>query len=123
MTRMNRVHRYPPVGKCIYCGSDGAPGQLGLEHIIAESLGGMLLLPASSCGECAKATSAVEGRIAGELFRAIRRQMQFPNEEVRELARRAALQLTDSLAWGSTASSDRRARCCRPYQETRGIAR
>jgi hypothetical protein len=81
MTRMNRVQRYPPVGKCIYCGSDGAPGKLGLEHIIAESLGGMLLLPDASCDECAKATSAVEGRIAGLLFRAIRRQMNFPTKK------------------------------------------
>ncbi len=80
MTRMNWVHRYPPAGKCIYCGSDGASGKLGLEHIIAESLGGMLLLPAASCVECAKATSAVEGRITGQLFCAIRRQMKFPTK-------------------------------------------
>ena len=33
-----------------------------------------------------------------------------PEEARHDLARRAALQLTDSLAWGSTASSDRRAR-------------
>jgi hypothetical protein len=44
-----------------------------------------------------------------------------PAEVGRDLACRAALHLTDSLAWGSTASSDRRARCCRTYQETRGI--
>jgi hypothetical protein len=78
MSRMNRVYRYPPVGKCIYCGSDGALGGLDREHIIAKSLGGMLVLPEASCLDCAKATSAVEGRIAGELFRAIRRQMKFP---------------------------------------------
>jgi hypothetical protein len=78
MTRMDRAHRYPPVGTCIYCGSNGALGGLDREHIIAKSLGGMLVLPEASCLDCAKATSAVEGRIAGELFRAIRRQMKFP---------------------------------------------
>jgi hypothetical protein len=36
------------------------------------------VLPEASCLDCAKATSAVEGRIAVELFRAIRRQMKFP---------------------------------------------
>jgi hypothetical protein len=75
MTRMNRAHTYPPVGKCIYCGSDGGAGRLDREHIIAKSLGGMLVLPGASCIECAKATSAVERQIARELFRAIRRQM------------------------------------------------
>jgi hypothetical protein len=80
MIRMNRVHRYPPVGKCIYCGSDDA---LGEEHIIAKSLGGMLVLPDASCPDCAKATSAVEGRVAGQLFRAIRRQMEFPTGKPR----------------------------------------
>jgi hypothetical protein len=81
MIRMNRVHRYPPVGKCIYCGSDGAPSGLDEEHIIAKSLGGMLILPDASCLDCAKATSAAEGRIAGELFSAIRRQMKYPTRK------------------------------------------
>jgi hypothetical protein len=87
MTQMNRVHRYPPVGKCIYCGSEGAPGGLDREHIIAKSLGGMLVLPDASCRDCAKATSAMEGRIAGELFRAIRRQMKFPTGNPRNRPR------------------------------------
>jgi hypothetical protein len=77
MTRMNRAHTYPPVGKCIYCGSDGRADRLDREHVIAKSLGGMLVLPSASCVECAKATSAVERQIARELFRAIRRQMGF----------------------------------------------
>jgi hypothetical protein len=78
MVRMNRAQTYRPVGKCIYCGSDGGAGGLDREHIIAKSLGGMLVLPGASCVDCAKATSAVEGRIAGELFHAIGRQMGLP---------------------------------------------
>jgi hypothetical protein len=77
MTRMHRAQTYRPVGKCIYCGSDGGAGRLDREHIIAKSLGGMLVLPGASCIECAKSTSAVERQIARELFRAIRRQMGF----------------------------------------------
>jgi hypothetical protein len=81
MTRMNWVHRYPSAGRCIYCGEQSVAGTLDLEHIIARSLGGMLLLPEASCAVCAKATSAVEGRIAGQLFSAIRRQMKFPTRK------------------------------------------
>jgi hypothetical protein len=84
MVRMNRAHTYSPLGKCIYCGGDR---ELDREHIIAKSLGGMLVLPEASCVDCAKATSAVEGRIAGELYRAIRREMNFPTRKPRNRPR------------------------------------
>jgi HNH endonuclease len=77
---MKRRHVYPPVGKCIYCRSDGLPRQLTLEHIIPESLGGMLELPEASCHDCQAITSAFEGENAGKLFRPIRRQLHLPSK-------------------------------------------
>jgi hypothetical protein len=47
----------------------------------------MLVLPDPSCVDCAKATSAVEGRVAGDLFCAIRRQMKFPTRNPRSRLR------------------------------------
>jgi 5-methylcytosine-specific restriction endonuclease McrA len=78
--RMKRQHTYPPVGKCIYCGSDGLRGKLTNEHIIPENLGGALLLPSASCNDCAKHTAAFEGHNAGNLFRPIRRQLHLPTK-------------------------------------------
>lgn len=55
---------YPPVGFCIYCGSDtyahGSSRKLGDEHIIPEGLGGRLILKEASCKSCEKITSQAE---------------------------------------------------------------
>lgn len=52
--------RFPPVGHCIYCGSEGP--KLSLEHIIPFGLNGDLLLPQASCIKCADITGRqVEG--------------------------------------------------------------
>lgn len=50
-------HIYPPVGKCIYCGSTE---NLTDEHIVPYGLGGNIELPKSSCKECARITSKFE---------------------------------------------------------------
>jgi 5-methylcytosine-specific restriction endonuclease McrA len=44
--RMKRQRTYDPVGACIYCGTTEGP--LTTEHIIPESFGGTLLLPAAT---------------------------------------------------------------------------
>ena len=80
LARMKRRHLYAPVGSCIYCLGDGLPGRLTLEHIIPESLGGMLELPEASCHDCQAITGAFEGENAGRLFRPIRRQFNFPSK-------------------------------------------
>lgn len=87
---MKRQAIYAPAGRCIYCGGDGSPGQLTNEHIIAESLGGMLILPSASCRECQDITGAIEGHNAHRLFRPIRRQFSLPSKsrgKVRKEAR------------------------------------
>lgn len=48
------------MGRCIYCGRDATEVLLGDEHIIPLSLGGPLVLPQSSCPECARKTAAFE---------------------------------------------------------------
>ena len=54
----NDNHRYPPVGRCIYCGS--AEGQLSDEHIMPLALNGRLILPKASCEACQKRTQKIE---------------------------------------------------------------
>src|SRR5258705_11293662 len=58
-TRVSPKIKHPlfdPVGHCIYCGAtkytQQADRPLGQEHIIAEGMGGTLILPEASCKEC-----------------------------------------------------------------------
>jgi hypothetical protein len=78
--RMDRRKTYHAVGRCIYCGRQPPEVTLHLEHIVAESLGGTLKLPAASCDRCAKETHAYEGQCAGRLFAPIRAQLNFPSK-------------------------------------------
>lgn len=41
---------YPPVGRCIYCGTK--EGDLTDEHIVPFALGGNMILPKASCIPC-----------------------------------------------------------------------
>ena len=59
-------------GRCIYCGSDGAPEGLSDEHIIAFSLGADTYLPSASCCKCAKVTSYIEGYAARAIYGPLR---------------------------------------------------
>lgn len=59
-------HKYPPYGKCIYCGE---LSDLRTEHIVPFGLSGNLELPESTCKSCADITSKVEMTILrGELW-------------------------------------------------------
>jgi hypothetical protein len=49
-TQIPRV--FPPVGRCIYCGSDGGGNGLSREHVVPIGLGGGLILPRASCKVC-----------------------------------------------------------------------
>src|SRR4051794_27690090 len=80
LSKMLRARTYPAVGRCIYCDAQLGDAVLTTEHIIPESLGGMLVLPEASCTDCQKFTSAFEGINAGRLFKPIRRQFRFPSK-------------------------------------------
>jgi hypothetical protein len=60
--------RYPPVGQCIYCGSDGGPDGLRTEHIMPYSLGGKAELPEASCRRCEGITSYLDGYLARSIY-------------------------------------------------------
>lgn len=49
------MHKYNPIGKCIYCGETNLPpgtARFGDEHIIPYAFGGDLILPEASCRKC-----------------------------------------------------------------------
>lgn len=54
---MEPPQTYDPVGQCIYCGSTS---NLSDEHIVPYGLHGNVVLPASSCPDCAKITTKLE---------------------------------------------------------------
>jgi hypothetical protein len=51
---------YPPVGRCVFCVSDGSPDGLSTEHIVAYGLTGSGLLPKASCASCRDITGQIE---------------------------------------------------------------
>ena len=53
--------RFPPVGRCIYCGT--TEGRLTEEHILPFGLHGNFVLPEASCDACAEVTAKVEGQV------------------------------------------------------------
>ncbi|WP_334165157.1 HNH endonuclease [Phenylobacterium sp.] len=59
---------FRPVGRCIYCGSDGHGRGLRDEHIIPFSLGGKAVLPKASCANCEKITSYLDGYLARHVY-------------------------------------------------------
>jgi 5-methylcytosine-specific restriction endonuclease McrA len=63
MERSNQ--KYPPIGQCIYCGSDGGVDGLRDEHIVPYSLGGHAELKEASCRSCEKITSYMTGIFLG----------------------------------------------------------
>lgn len=58
---MKAATRVAPVGQCIYCGAIDVP--LSDEHVVPYGLSGNLVLPKSSCADCADVTSRLEGRL------------------------------------------------------------
>jgi hypothetical protein len=75
--KMTRRERYASAGRCIYCAVEGVP--LTDEHIVPESLGGDLIIEKATCEECQAQTHAFEGH-ACDVYRAIRRQLNFPSK-------------------------------------------
>jgi hypothetical protein len=70
-----KAEKYPPVGRCIYCGSQT---DLTDEHIIPFALlpkGGDWFLPKSSCEKCACITKQFEGAVCGAMFGPFREQL------------------------------------------------
>lgn len=60
--------KFPPVGRCIYCGSDGGDTGLRSEHFLPEALGGKAELLGSSCAACEAKTSYLDGYLARRTY-------------------------------------------------------
>jgi hypothetical protein len=73
--------RYPPVGKCIYCGSDGGAKGLSDEHMVPLSLGGDAILLKASCAACATETSKIELYLARHIFYGLRSHVGAPSRK------------------------------------------
>ncbi len=69
--------RYPPVGRCIYCGNSGGP--LTDEHIVPLGLGGNLVLPKASCKACQDITRDIEGVCLGKMLGPFRVRVDTPS--------------------------------------------
>jgi hypothetical protein len=81
--RRMRKRVYPPVGQCIYCLSDSG-GPFNVEHIIPGGLGGRLELPAASCHDCQRETSALELRVLRLFFGDARAHLGVRREQRRK---------------------------------------
>ncbi len=73
---------YQPVGRCIYCGSK--QGKIRDEHIIPYSLGGVLILPNSSCKSCENITHRFEYTVARQIFGHFRMRHKLPTRRPKE---------------------------------------
>src|SRR6186713_2037472 len=82
---------YPPVGKCIYCGT--SKGKLSDEHIVPLGLGGKTILPEASCSVCADITSAIEGHCQGRMLGPLRIGLNYPTRHKKRRAKTPPIQL------------------------------
>jgi hypothetical protein len=71
--------KYDPVGRCIYCGSDGGSDGLRDEHMVPYSLGGHAALRHASCRACEAVTSRVELYLARHTFYQFRSHVRAPS--------------------------------------------
>jgi len=69
----------PPIGRCIYCGSDGAPDGLRDEHMVPYSLGSHAELQEASCRRCEQITSYIDGYLARHIFYDFRSHLGGPS--------------------------------------------
>jgi hypothetical protein len=72
---------YPPVGQCIYC--DKSDAELSDEHILAEGLGGTLILPEASCPDCEKKTCWIETVCLRHTYGPVRYRRRFPRKKAK----------------------------------------
>jgi len=70
------IKKYAPVQQCIYCGATGV--ELTDEHIIPFALGGDVVLPKSSCKNCAKITGEIERQCLRKILGPLRIKLDYP---------------------------------------------
>lgn len=80
-TEIKNQFKAKPVGHCIYCGS---VDELSDEHVLAYSLGGLVLLPKASCKACRDLTSDFERRVTRGFMHYARIAGQMPTRRQKE---------------------------------------
>jgi hypothetical protein len=93
---------YPPVGQCIYCGAvQHSPGRLKLgdEHIVPQGLGGNIVLPEASCGECEGMTTKFEGYCQKVTLAALRYQLGMPTKRPKDRPTHLPVKLLVDNEW------------------------
>jgi HNH endonuclease len=88
---------FPPVGRCIYCGT--STGELTDEHIIPLALGGNMVLPQASCRDCAKITGQIEGfnlEARRGIFGPLRLRLKLPTRHPKKRPENVEYDITDS---------------------------
>lgn len=73
----------PPVGWCVYCGSDKFEA-LSREHVVPFSLGGTLVIQKASCPDCAEITKEFEQTCARTIFGPLRLLLGLPSRHKKE---------------------------------------
>jgi len=71
---VTKPKRYPPVGRCIYCGRTEG---LTDEHIVPLALNGAWILPKSTCPRCSKITAQIETAALHKTYLGYRIQKDF----------------------------------------------
>lgn len=82
-----------PANICIYCGSKE---NLTKEHVIPLALGGLFVLPNSSCQNCSKITSAFELKVLRGFMRDARTTGNFPTRRPKERPKSLSLEIEDN---------------------------
>jgi hypothetical protein len=83
---------FSPVGSCIYCGTK--EGEMTNEHVIPFGLGGTLVLPKSSCKQCAKETARMEQTIQRMLLGPFRIRLGLPTRRPKERPQELELEIS-----------------------------
>lgn len=86
---------YGPVGRCIYCGSDGGKEGLRTEHTVPYSLGGNTELLEASCRDCEAITSYLDGYLARGIFYDLRIQTATQTRRAHPKTRPATVSFQD----------------------------
>lgn len=63
---------FNPLGICMYCLRSEPDGELTKEHFIPESLYGLDYLPKSSCSDCCREFTSVDGYLSGHVYYKLR---------------------------------------------------
>src|ERR1700722_327750 len=89
---------YPALNRCMYCGSMSG---LSDEHVVPFGLGGRVIVPKSSCTDCAKKTGRFERTCQRTMFGPLRMYYDLPTRRPQERPKTLPLKVrvTAGIDW------------------------